>query len=171
MVMNGTRLEEVIERFAPALQRLARSYEHDPSLQQDLVQDILIALARALPSFEARSSLATFVFRVAHNVGISHSLRARRRATSRWLSLEDLASDPVSDTTAPDQLLDQPEKIARLHALVAKLKPLDRQLVLLVLEGLSPGEIAEVTGLSLTNITTKVSRVRSTLRKNLGGAS
>jgi RNA polymerase sigma-70 factor (ECF subfamily) len=163
------RLHEVIELHGSALQRLARSYEQDPSLQQDLVQEILIAIARALPTFEERSSLRTFVFRIAHNIGISHSVRGSRRRHTRWTSIDDLASEPISLELRADAVIDQQQRLARLKALVASLKPVDRQLVLLLLEGLPASEIAEVTGLSPTNVTTKLSRIRSVLKQRLEG--
>lgn len=163
------RLREVVEHFGSALQRLARSYEHDPSLQQDLVQEILIAITRALPGFEARSSLRTFVFRVAHNVGISHSLRQSRRRPTRWTSIDELAAEPASEDVRADVLVAQRQRLTKLQELVASLKPVDRQLVLLLLEGLGAAEIAEVTGLSATNVTTKVARVRALLKQRLGG--
>lgn len=165
------RLHEVIEHYGSALQRLARSYEHDPSQQQDLVQEVLIAVARALPSFEKRSSLRTFVFRIAHNVGITHSVRSSRRKSTRWTSIDDLASEPVSTELRADAVLDQKQRLARLQLLVMSLKPVDRQLVLLLLEGLPASEIAEVTGLSPTNVTTKLARIRSVLKERLGGDS
>lgn len=165
------RLREVIEVYGSALQRVARSYEHDVSLQQDLVQEVLIAIARALPSFEQRSSLRTFVFRVAHNVCISHSVSASRRRDNRWTSIDDLANEPIAPELRADALIDQKQRLALLQALVASLKPVDRQLVLLLLEGLPASEIAEVTGLSPTNVTTKLSRIRSVLKERLGGDS
>ncbi len=166
-----TRLHEVIELHGSAIQRLARSYEHDPSQQQDLVQEVLIAIAHALASFEERSSLRTFVLRIAHNVCITHSMRASRRRGTRWASIDELANEPVSPELRADVVIDQKQRLLRLQSLVASLKPLDRQLVLLLLEGLPSSEIAEVTGLSPTNVTTKLSRIRSVLKERLGGDS
>ena len=159
---------EVASTFRPALERLARSYERDEAARADLMQEILVALFRALPTFAQRSSLRTFVFRVAHNVAASHCVRGARHRP--WVSLQDLelelASDPRSE---PEATVDRKQRLEHLNELIAKLKPVDRQLTLLFLEGLTPEEIAEVTGLSSTNVTTKLSRLRAVLRQHLGG--
>jgi RNA polymerase sigma-70 factor, ECF subfamily len=162
------RLNEVVEIHGGAIQRLARSYAREASEQQDLVQEVLIAVARALPLFEERSSLRTFVLRVAHNVCVSHSVRSNRLRT-RWVSIEELAVDPISSAPPADALLDHARRLEQLQAMVSSLKPIDRQLVLLLLEGVPSPEIAAITGLSLTNVTTKISRIRGVLRARLGG--
>jgi RNA polymerase sigma-70 factor (ECF subfamily) len=147
------------------LQRLTLGYEASAEARQELQQEILVALWQALPGFEGRSSLKTWVFRIAHNVSATHSLRARRRPKTSWRSLdelEELASFTSGETAALSAI--QVEELARL---VRELRSLDRQLVLLFLEGFAPKEIAEVTGLSETNVSTKLSRLRGLLRGHL----
>ncbi len=68
--------ERISAEFAAPLARLARAHEADPSLQQDLLQEIHIALWRSLPAFGGRCSLRTWVYRVAHNAAATHVLRA-----------------------------------------------------------------------------------------------
>lgn len=164
------RLLEVLDQFGPALQRLAHSYEQNAAQRADLVQEIYVALARALPGFERRSSLRTFVYRVAHNVGASHVLRAKN-VDSRWVTIDDLADEPVALEPRVDEVVDRRRRLDRLAELVNRLKPLDRQLTLLFLEGLQPEEMADVTGLSVTNVTTKLSRIRAVLTRRMGGGS
>src|ERR1019366_370354 len=73
----------VTAEYGPALQRLARGTEADEARQQDLVQEILVALWQALPSFEGRSSMRTWVYRVAHNVAASHVVKRQRDRLAR----------------------------------------------------------------------------------------
>jgi RNA polymerase sigma-70 factor (ECF subfamily) len=158
---------ELIREHGPALQRLTLGYEAGAEARRDLQQEIHVALWRALPGFEGRSSLKTWVFRIAHNVSASHLLRARRRPASRWQSLEELAEQPSSsdgESAALSRI-----GVEALGRLLRDLRSLDRQLVLLFLEGFSPSEIADVTGLSDTNVTTKLSRLRAVLRAQLEG--
>lgn len=160
------RYRAALDAFAPALQRLTRGYEADPERRRDLYQEILVALWRALPSFAERSALRTFVLRVAHNVGASYVTRARRERQRAWVSLEEVAALPSgADGHAA---LEHKQRLERIAELVRALRPLDRQVLLLHLDGLEPDEIAEVTGLSKTNVTTKVHRVRAVLRERLG---
>jgi RNA polymerase sigma-70 factor (ECF subfamily) len=158
--------EELVRDHGRALDRLTLGYEASLEARRDLKQEILVAIWRALPSFERRSSLATWVFRIAHNVAASHLIRARRRAT-RWQSLDELAELPSSGDGR--SAVFSRMTVDELGRLIRGLRSLDRQLVLLFLEGFSPREIAEVTGLSDTNVTTKLSRLRAVLRAELDG--
>ena len=161
------RFREVVRDFTPALWRLGRGYEHAPEKRRDLHQDILVAIWRALPSFERRSSLRTFVLRVAHNTACSHIARARVRSAERLVALEDLDTATAADAKT-DETVDIARAAARLAELVRSLAPLDRQIILLHLEGLEPSAIAEVTGLTKTNVTTKVHRIKALLAKRFG---
>jgi RNA polymerase sigma-70 factor (ECF subfamily) len=71
--------EKIAAEFAAPLARLARAHEADLHLQQDLLQEIHVALWRSLAAFGGRCSLRTWVYRVAHNVAATHVLRNRRR--------------------------------------------------------------------------------------------
>src|SRR5688572_19494264 len=68
--------ERVSADFGPALARLARAHELDTSLQQDLLQEIHIAIWRSLPAFGGRCALKTWIYRVAHNATKLHRIRA-----------------------------------------------------------------------------------------------
>jgi RNA polymerase sigma-70 factor (ECF subfamily) len=152
------RFSDALRDFGPALWRLSRGYEHDPEKRRDLHQEMLVAVWRALPSFEGRSALKTFVLRVAHNTACAHVARNKRTSVEHLVSLEQV------DESSPETRLD----VERLAELVRSLAPLDRQLILLHLEGLEPSEIADVTGLTKTNVTTKVHRIKALLAKRFG---
>lgn len=155
------RFRDVVRDFGPALWRLSRGYEHDAEKRRDLHQDMLVAIWRALPSFEGRCSLRTFVLRVAHNTACVHVAKNKRIAVEQLVSLEQVDESPAA---SPETKLD----VERLAELVRSLAPFDRQLILLHLEGLDPSEIAEVTGLTKTNVTTKVHRIKALLAKRFG---
>jgi RNA polymerase sigma-70 factor (ECF subfamily) len=159
--------ERIAAEYAAPMARLARAHEADPSLQQDLLQDIHVALWRSLPAFGGRCSLRTWVYRVAHNVAATHVLRQRRRAAKNLVSLDDI--DIASEAQAIDAAVDEARVLARLHALIHKLKPLDRQVFVLYLEGLPVEEIAEIAGFSQTNAHTKLHRIRTLLAMQLHG--
>jgi RNA polymerase sigma-70 factor, ECF subfamily len=123
----------------------------------------------SLKSFDGRCSLRTWVYRIAHNVGASHVVRSRRLA-SRLVDLETLEGGiPAADAQAhPDHRF----PAAILLDLIRRLKPLDRQIILLYLEGEAAETIAEVTGLSAANIATKIHRIKRVLKqKYLEGAA
>jgi RNA polymerase sigma-70 factor (ECF subfamily) len=152
----------VVAELGPALFRLVRGYEHDGERQRDLHQEILAAVWRSLPSFEARSSLRTWVYRVAHNTAASHVQTSRRKRREESVDRDTLDRLP-SAARDGESSADASLRLERLAAFVRALPPLDRQTIMLHLEGLDPNEIAEVTGLSITNVTTKVHRIKALL--------
>ena len=162
---DTVHFQAIVRQHGAAIERLCLGYEASSEARRDLYQDILAALWRALPSFEARCSVKTWVYRIAHNVAASHVIRARRRAESRWQSLDDL--DDLTGASDGEASALSHLRLEALANAIRKLNPLDRQLVLLFLEGFSPGEIADVTGLSNTNVSTKLSRLRALLRDEL----
>jgi RNA polymerase sigma-70 factor (ECF subfamily) len=154
---------------AAALRRLARGYEADPDRQRDLLQEIYLELWVSLGSFDGRCSLRTWVYRIAHNVGASHVVRGRR-SSSRLVDLESLeARIPPVDGEAE---LERRFSAAILLDLIHRLKPLDRQVILLYLEGEAAASIAEVTGITAANVATKIHRIKRVLKqKYLEGAN
>jgi RNA polymerase sigma-70 factor (ECF subfamily) len=153
----------VVAEYAPALSRLASAYEIDRQLQQDLVQDIHFKLWRSLATFNNECSLRTWIYRVAHNTAATYVLREKRHRQRTLYGLEEIESVP--DDTDDMRSADGARVIERLNILLRKLKPLDRQVILLQLEGLKPAEIAVVTGLTAGNVATKLHRFTEHLKK------
>jgi len=153
-------LYEAVATLGAAVARLARAYEADPERCRDLQQDIHAEVWHSLARFDGRCSLRTWVYRVAHNVACTHVARARRRPDAVLVGLDELAEMPADgDGDATDRRLD----MSRLLALIHRLPPLDRQFILLHLEGMDAEDIAEVTGLSLVNVHTKRHRLKKIL--------
>src|SRR5262249_26525451 len=120
---------EAVTALGSALERLARSYESDPSKRQDLLQDIHLNVWRSLARFDGRCSLRTWVYRVAHNVAASHVMSEHRYATRGFVGLDVLEFDSFTDDPSDD--IDRERLLARLLTLIDRLRPLDRQLVTL----------------------------------------
>jgi len=153
--------DEAVRTCGAALERLARAYEADPDSRRDLLQDIHFALWRSLESFDGRCSLRTWIYRVAHNVGASHVVSDRRAKSTRLLSIDDI---DIADRGSPtDEIAERNLAIEKLTTFICDLKPLDRQLTLLFLEGLDASEIAEITGISSGNVATRMHRVKKIL--------
>jgi RNA polymerase sigma-70 factor (ECF subfamily) len=81
--------KDAAEKYGSALERLAGAYEADRDKRRDLSQDIHFQLWRSFGRYDARCSLRTWVYRVAHHVAASHVLR-ERRIFSKLVSLEEL---------------------------------------------------------------------------------
>jgi RNA polymerase sigma-70 factor (ECF subfamily) len=102
------------------------------------------------------------VYRVAHNVATSQVIR-RRIGAPTLVGLDELDETPAAGDA--DRDLDQHRARERLQALVHRLKPPDRQLMLLYLEGIEAAAIGEVTGLSPGNVATKIHRIKAVLAR------
>jgi RNA polymerase sigma-70 factor (ECF subfamily) len=146
--------------FGAALTRLVAAYEPDPEKRRDLLQDIHLGLWQSFARFDGRCSLRTWVYRVAHNIATSVVIR-RRAATPSFVALEDIG-EPATQVDG-ERDLDERRTLDRLLTLVQTLKPLDRQVIVLYLEGESAATIAEVTGLTSGNAATKLHRIRRLL--------
>ena len=154
--------EQTVEGYGSALDRLARAYEYDSEARRDLLQEIHLQLWLSFANFDQRCSLRTWVYRVAHNVATSHVVR-QSRIRKKLVSIEELENEP-GDSQA-ELAVDEAHTLDRLSALIRRLKPLDRQIILSYLEGMDANSIAEITGLSAANVAMKVHRIKDTLKR------
>jgi RNA polymerase sigma-70 factor (ECF subfamily) len=159
--------DEAVRAYGAAIERLAHSYELDAQKRQDLLQNIHLNLWRSFDCFNAQCSLRTWVYRVAHNVAATHVIDERRRRAAPLVGLDELDSRDAG--VAPDA--DRRVLVSRLMELIQRLRPLERQLVVLYLEGLNAAEIGEVMGISAGAVATRISRVKKLLSHyaNQGG--
>ncbi|AMY07465.1 RNA polymerase sigma factor CnrH [Luteitalea pratensis] len=154
---------DAIDRFGPALDRLARAYEADPETRRDLIQDIHFAIWRSFGSYDGRCSPRTWIYRVAHNTATSHITRAFRVRQQRFVTLDELSVEPAVREPSADEALDHRRTLERLYALIRQLDPIDRQVIVSYLEGIEAAGIAEIVGTSPGAIGMKVHRIKRVL--------
>jgi RNA polymerase sigma-70 factor, ECF subfamily len=153
---------DAAERYGSSIERLASGYEADPEKRRDLSQDIHFQLWRSFQRYDARCSLRTWVYRVAHYVAASHVLR-ERKIFSNLVSVEEL--EVLPDKEQGQFAVDQLRDLERLSALIRKLKPLDRQVIISYLEDMDAVSIGEITGLSPGNVAMKIHRIKKILAR------
>jgi len=155
-----------IAELGPAVARLAAACERDRGLQQDLLQEIHVAVWRSFGTFRNQCSLRTWVYRVAHNTAASFARRHRKFRREQLLSLEELDEQacPERHDSFIERRFDEAAITERLRELIRQLKPIDRDVILLYLEGLDAGSIGDVLGLSADNVAQKVHRTKKVLR-------
>jgi RNA polymerase sigma-70 factor (ECF subfamily) len=156
---NDRRFADLIAQYGDALSRLAAGYEAEPADRADLLQDIAVALWSALPRFRGECSERTFVYRIAHNRGLTH--RSRRRRHTALLSEADHVADPQPD---PEARAEANRRQEILMTAVRRLPETYRTVVMLTLEGLSNREVADVVGTSENNVAVRLTRARHLLR-------
>lgn len=156
--------QRVLEEYRDALWRLTAGYARQRSDREDLFQEILLALWQALPGFRGDCSERTFVYRVAHNRGITYRARAARSATR---PIEDV-KPPRADEPSPEDRQIRRDSHRALRQAVRELPLAYREVVLLRLEGLSSRTIGEIVGITPNNVDVRLSRARDRLRDSLG---
>ena len=130
-------------------------FSKDNAEVEELYQEILINLWRSFPSFEHRSSLRTWIWRISLNTCISIDRKKRRRSK---LPLEmdiDLYNDSDRDT----------KQIKMLHERINRLGPFDRAIILLWLENMSYEEIGAIVGISTRNVSVRLFRIKEQLKQ------
>lgn len=159
---QDARYLEAAAAHGAALQRLAGAFEANAERRRDLLQDMHVALWRSFVAYDARCSVRTWVYRVAHNVAASH-VDKERRTHRGAVTLDEIEHLPSAQNISLE--VEETEALARLHAIIRALGQPDRQIITLYLEGLDAASIAEVTGLSAGAVATRVSRLKTQLAR------
>lgn len=162
---HESEFDALVREHHAMIGRICASYERDRELARELVQEVLFAIWRALPSRRGDSSLKTFVARIAQFRAISHVARHSR------LPAEDPLDDSLLDEqVSPDAAAMAADDRGQLMAAVRRLPLTYREPAVLLLEDLQPAEIAGLLGLTPEVVSVRLSRARALLRKSLGEA-
>ena len=158
-IVRQDEFEAILLEYEGPLRRLANAYEKDAFLQKDLLQEIRLAIWRALPSFRGESSQRTFIYRIAHNRALTHIAKRHPEQLDLVMALElpDVSPDPES-------LAVQRWQCTELQIRIAALPLTLRQVVTLALEGLSNFHISQVLGISEGNVAVRLSRAKKQLK-------
>lgn len=163
--MTPHEQEELFQRWlnehGAMLHHVARGFAQGAD-QQDLTQELMLALWRAAPSFRGGSKESTFIYRVAHNAALVWQ-RSRKAYRSKLERLEAQPDDPPErDRAAANR-----EALDHVYAAIRSLDPLDRSLILLQLDQLSYAEIAAIHGLSETAVGARLTRIKQKIANQL----
>lgn len=151
---------DFLERNKGLIVKVAGIYCYDHDERRDLIQDIILQLWRSYPKFDNSSSLSTWTYRIALNVSISYLRKITTRKRTQQVYREQVE---FVQWDAP--FID--ERLEQLYRYINFLKPLDRGIVILHLDGVKNKEIAEITGLKPTNVSTRLERIKQKLITHL----
>jgi len=142
----------LLESHGAALRRISRAYARTAADQEDLHQEICLQLWRSLPSFQGKSAIGTWLYRVALNTALSWQRTSRRRKQHD----EALAHEPSPSSTGETP---RDEK-SILEEFLSALAPVDRIVLVLYMEALTIEEIADVAGVSPGAVSVRLHRIR-----------
>jgi RNA polymerase sigma factor (sigma-70 family) len=167
--LDRATLEREFDRLlaanGSALARLAASYTDTTSDRDDLLQEIALAVWQALRTFRGECSARTFLFRIAHNRAIGYLARSTSNTRARFPAAD--VDDVLDSAPDPESGLAREQAAARLRRAIHRLPLVYRQVIMLALEDMGYAEIAEVLGISESNVGARLTRARQLLRESL----
>ncbi len=147
----------VIREYERVIYKVCYLYANPNAPLHDLYQDVVLNLWRAYPKFRQECKISTWIYRIALNTCISFFRKEKNVP-------EIVSLTPATEWVAEghDPMHDM---LKQLYQMINQLGQLDKSLILLYLEDKSYEEIAEITGLTITNVATKLSRIKDRLKK------
>ncbi|WP_339706206.1 RNA polymerase sigma factor [uncultured Kriegella sp.] len=148
-----------LEQNQQKLLRICSVYSKDTDDTKDLFQEVLVQIWRSMPTFEAKSSIATWMFRITLNV----CLRFRSKEIKKQKRFIQMDSITIAKFTPTKENNVQQEKLAHLKSCIKKLNEADKAVITLYLEEVRYKEISEILGLTENNVAVKVKRIKKKL--------
>lgn len=139
--------------------KVCRLYFTDPDEREDVLQEMMYQLWRSYPGFNRRSKFSTWMYSVCLNTALTY-VRKNRKHRNETLSL---THDQIADQSPGNQ----EAAIAMLHEAITTLSPLNKAIILLYLEDMSYDDIATVTGLTKSNVSVRLVRIKRELETEL----
>jgi RNA polymerase sigma factor (sigma-70 family) len=156
-----------LEQNRQKLLRVCSVYAEDAEDKKDLFQEALINIWQSMPSFEEKSSLSTWMFRVTLNVCLRlQTSQAKKR--DRFRKLDSITIENISDEETNDE---DHERLIKLRSCIKKLNDADKAVTTLYLEELSYKEISDITGVAENNVAVKIKRIKMKLLNCINLAS
>lgn len=143
------------------IHKICNIYFHDADDRKDAHQEILYQMWKSYPAFKGGSKFSTWMYKVALNTAITYSKKGNRELstdmqTGTWVQIADTNEQPYIN-----------ERMTALYAAIDTLSLTDKAITLLYLEGNSYEDIADITGLSISNVSVRLVRIKKTLKKKL----
>lgn len=161
------RKNSIIEEFTTRVNKhqgiifkISRMYCNNEECRKDLFQDILLQLWKSYSRFNGQSKFSTWMYRVALNTAINQ-FRASQKEKSKF------NTELSSEIYVLEETSEKEENIRILYQAIGKLNKAEKSLIILYLENLQYNEIAEITGISVSNVGVKINRIKGKLQQIL----
>jgi RNA polymerase sigma-70 factor (ECF subfamily) len=158
-----------LDEHGSSVVKVARAYTLTTVECQDLAQEILLQAWRSLPNFERKASAATWFYRVALHTAMNWHRKDKPRR-SRQQPLVEVQAVATQGLDSAEQI-QQRDTVEQLYKAIHQLPKTDAALVLLYLDELSYREMAEVLGISESNVGVKLNRAKKALSALMNGKS
>jgi RNA polymerase sigma-70 factor (ECF subfamily) len=147
-----------ISRNERLIYKVCSMYSVDNEDKKDLFQEIVLQAWSSYPRFEQTSSFGTWLYRIALNTAINHQRKTTKKITT---SFDDFGRFEHLASVSPDD----EENYKIMHRLIGSLPSFEKALVMLYMDDYSHQQIAEMMGISVSNVGTKLGRIKDKLKK------
>lgn len=151
--------DEWLGGYRALLFKIIKAYAYNEADQNDLFQDICLQMYRSIPNFRGSSAVSTWLYRIALNTAIKWSTKERKHVVGHQ-EVENMTNVLATNEDPKD------ERVAWLYNEIKQFNEIDRSLTLLLLDGYSYKEMAEMMGISESNIGVKIHRIKKQLVTN-----
>jgi len=155
---QGQYFQNIIEQHKGILFKVARVYCQIEEDRQDLVQEMMIQIWKSIHRYNEEYKISTWLYRISLNVAISFYRKNSSRANKYAILNEGTVQISTDDQTENE------EQLKLLEQFISELKEIDKALMILYLEDKSHAEIAEILGMSISNVGTKIGRIKDKLK-------
>ena len=153
--MDEREFEQLVKKHKNTIYTVCFMFSKDSEEVNDFFQEVLINIWQGLPSFKGQSKMETWIWRISLNTCISCERKKKKNATVPLTMDADFFEDKDADA----------QQVRMLYDRVHRLKPFDRAIVLLWLEGIAYDEIAAIVGITTSNVATRLFRIREQLKQ------
>jgi RNA polymerase sigma-70 factor (ECF subfamily) len=151
----------IIEQHKGILYTVARAYCPNADDRQDLIQEMMIQIWQSIHKYDDQFKISTWLYRISLNVAISFYRKSSTRSKKYTELTEQLIETPVEDKSENER------QLYLLEQFISQLKEIDKALMILYLEDKSHTEIAEILGMSVSNVGTKIGRIKVKLKTQI----
>lgn len=157
------RFQTLLEQHRKIVFKVANTYCRHGEDRRDVAQEICAQLWRAFPGYDEKRAFSTWMYRIALNVAISF-VRSNGQRERHASELDESIDIAIDDST---RIHETDENVRALQLFIEQQDPLHRALLLLYLEERSYRDIAEILGISETNVATKINRLKQRIREHI----
>lgn len=159
MNINNQEFEQLIEDHSRMIYKIAGAYCNTAADRDDLISEIILQLWQSVKNFKHQSKISTWIYRVALNTAMNAS--RKRKNESLFLRVDFQKTPP----NIPIIEAEYTDELEILYQCINELSEINKALILLLLDGKTYDEMAEITGMSKTNVGTRINRIKEQLRK------
>ena len=150
---------EMLNTHRGIIYKVCNLYCHDEEEKKDLFQEIVLQLWKAYPSFRSESLNTSWMYRVGLNTAISNLRKEVKKPDRKSITAEEFQIPDMSFDT------EQEEKLGMLKLAIEKLSEIEKAIIMLYLEEKTYDEIADIIGISNSNVGVRLNRIKQKLEK------